>query len=311
MNKTIDAQSADIEGKYQKIVSKDEEEKIIVYLKIDISLRDLRDREIKLSKDKNRAKLSFMELFRERLSLIPGKRDKISITLNVDIRDKSDIEKKTYGPFDMEIPKLSKQDMYRFMVYTLLKNKFTLLSAQEIARIGCKIIPYNKKSFMKLRMGSLRLETYLLCKQKPIKSHDKNTCVLDYVWSQVRGRRGFKTYTYDKLKNELYHYVQKPPNVSTEELINWAKTCHTNISIHAFDSTWRKFVSFTNSNTMRNVTLVYYVKDGHCYPITDRELKTLASKANQGGCDNLLKYMTDLKWTRRHDQVHKIQTLDE
>ena len=34
----------------------------------------------------------------------------------------------------------------------------------------------------------------------------------------------------------------KPLMVSTEELIDWAKNCHSNVSIHAFDATYRKFV---------------------------------------------------------------------
>ena len=37
----------------------------------------------------------------------------------------------------------------------------------------------------------------------------------------------------------------------------------------------------------------------------------MASKANQGGCDNLLKHMSDLKWTRRHENVTKIESIDE
>lgn len=86
-------------------------------------------------------------------------------------------------------------------------------------------------------MGKLRLESYLLNKQRPIKSHGVNTCVVDYVWDQVRGKRGFKTYTYEKLKNEIFGYV---PEGDTEELINWANECHDNVSIHAFDSRYKK-----------------------------------------------------------------------
>ena len=61
----------------------------------------------------------------------------------------------------------------------------------------------------------------------------------------------------------------------------------------------------------KNVTLVYIVKDHHCFPITDEKLKLVASKANQGGCNNLLKYMADIKWTRRHENITKIKTVDE
>ena len=105
--------------------------------------------------------------------------------------------------------------------------------------------------------------------------------------------------------------VSEPPMINTEELIDWAKMCHTNVSIHAYDSTYRKFVPYTNTNTRTNVTLVYVVKDHHCFPITDKKLKLIASKANQGGCDNLLKHMADIKWTRRHENINKIKSMEE
>lgn len=116
----------------------------------------------------------------------------------------------------MDIPQLNNEDMYRFMVYTLLKNNFTLLSAEEIKKIGFKIITHNNKFFMKHSMGSLKLESYLLNKQRPIKSHGKDTCVVDYVWDQVRDKKGFKTYSYDKLKNEIYEFVYEAPMINTE-----------------------------------------------------------------------------------------------
>ena len=58
------------------------------------------------------------------------------------------------------------------------------------------------------------------------------------------------------------------------------------------------------------MSLVYIVKDHHCFPITDEKLKMVASKANQGGCEDLLKYMTDMKWTRRHENVIQIKKID-
>ena len=71
--------------------------------------------------------------------------------------------------------------MYKFMVHTLLKNNFTLLSAEEIKSIGCQIITQNVKFFMKHNMGKIKLESYLLCKQRPVKSYGVNTCVIDYI----------------------------------------------------------------------------------------------------------------------------------
>ena len=53
------------------------------------------------------------------------------------------------------------------------------------------------------------------------------------------------------------------------------------------------------------------MKDHQCHPIIDERLKTIVTKANQGGADNLWKYMSDMKWSRRHDQFTVLNDLDE
>ena len=40
-------------------------------------------------------------------------------------------------------------------------------------------------------------------------------------------------------------------------------------------------------------------------------MKLIARKVNQGGCNNLLKHMNDLKWTRRYENMTKIKTVDD
>ena len=295
----------------------DDDENIIEYPKRQVSLQKFRIEEARRSNTIRKKGSSFLKLFGKRLDSMEGERKKVSITLYADIKDISNkfdldklnenIEEKTYGPFTMDMPKMSKNDMYKFMMYTLLDNNFTILSAQVIDKIGCKIITYDDQNFMDHRMGKLKLQSYLLCKQKPIKSHGKNTCAVDYVWDQVKGKRGFKTYDYDKLKSEIYSYVYNPPMINTEELINWVKNCHHNVSIHAYDSTYRKFISHTSPST--NVSLVYIVKDHHCFPITNEKLKLTASKASQS--NHLLKYMSDLKWTRRHENIYKMKKLED
>lgn len=69
---------------------------------------------------------------------------------------------KSYGPFKIPVPKLDDEDMYKFMVHTLLKNNFTLLSAQTITAIGREIISHNKQFFKDYKMGALKLETFCL-----------------------------------------------------------------------------------------------------------------------------------------------------
>ena len=98
------------------------------------------------------------------------------------------------------------------------------------------------------------------------------------------------------------------PMMSTQELIDWAKVCHPNVSIHAYDSTWRKFTKH-NPLHQHTIALVFYIKDHHLYPIQDNHLKQIATKANQGGDDNLWRYMSELKWSNRSSNYIKYQQL--
>lgn len=53
-----------------------------------------------------------------------------------------------------------------FLMYTFLKDKFTMLLGEYIDRIGGIITPYDKKQFVKHSMGALKFESYLLRDQK-------------------------------------------------------------------------------------------------------------------------------------------------
>ncbi|XP_068677184.1 uncharacterized protein [Montipora foliosa] len=224
------------------------------------------------------------------------------------VQDK--ITEKTFGPFQMSVPRLSAEDMYKFFMYTLLSHNYTPLSAEVITKIGARVITYEPQFFAHHFMAGLKLESYLLSKQRKPKSYGSDSCVIDFVWDQVRGKRGFKSYDYKKLKDEIFKYCADPPRMTTKELIDWAKYCHSNVSIHAYDSTYRKFKTHTNKHNC-DVFLVYIVKDHHCFPITDEKLKITAAKANQGGCDDLLKYMSEMKWSRNHEFVHKLNKFDD
>lgn len=66
----------------------------------------------------------------------------------------------------------------------------------------------------------------------------------------------FKNYTFDKLKNEINRFVEgNDRRVSTQELVNWAKNCHLNVSIHAYDMRYKKFIRHTNDHP--DVVLVF------------------------------------------------------
>ena len=97
--------------------------------------------------------------------------------------------------------------------------------------------------------------------------------------------------------------------MSTQELIDWAKACHPNVSIHAYDSTWRKFMKHI-ARSKPPIFLIFYVKDHHLYSIQDDRLKHIATKANQGGADNLWKYMTDMKWSNKSSNYNMYEELE-
>lgn len=100
--------------------------------------------------------------------------------------------------------------------------------------------------------------------------------------------------------------------MSTQEVVDWARECHpNNVSIHAYDSTYKKFMKHITSTPRHDISLVFFIKDNHCYPITDERLKILATKANQGGVDNLWKFMGEMKWSRRHEQFVVINDMEE
>ena len=112
--------------------------------KISVSLQDMRDEELKRARvSKYKKQSSFQNLFQERLEQMPGKREGAQITINAVIEhtigNRTEFIDKTYGPFKMEVPKLSKPDMYKFLMYTLLQNNFTVLSTETIAEIGATI----------------------------------------------------------------------------------------------------------------------------------------------------------------------------
>ena len=73
--------------------------------------------------------------------------------------------------------------------------------------------------------------------------------IIIIIFLQCRGRRGFKTYTFDKLKEELRGYAYNYPILSTQEIIDWAKACHFNLSVHAYDARYKTFAQYIANAT--------------------------------------------------------------
>ena len=195
------------------------------------------------------------------------------------------------------------------MIFTSLQNGFSIFSTQIIVSVGAKITKHKEQHFINHKVGALKLNTYFLDKQFPTKQRGDNTCMIDFVWHQCCSRKRFRTYSYDKLQQELSECVACFPLMSTRELVEWARACHPNVSIHAYDPKDRKFIKHTVHPC--DISLVNFVKDKHCYPITDERLKTIATKDNKGGADNLWRYMSEIKWSRRHEQITGLRDLNE
>ena len=284
--------------------------------KISVSLQDMRDEELKRERVSKYIKTVIISklVSRKTRTEMPGKRERAQFTINAVIEhtigNRTEYTDKTYGPFKMEVPKLSKPDMYKFLMYTLLQNNFTVLSTETIAEIGATITTHNEQFFKDHKVGVLKLNTFFLDKQFQIKQRGDNTCIVDFVWHNCQGKKEFQKYTYQKLYDEMEVYGSAGfPMMSTQELIYWAKACHPNVSIHAYDSTWRKFMKHIASHGHSDVTLVFFIKDHHLYPIQDDRLKHIATKANQGGADNLWKYMIDIKWSNKSSNYIMYQDL--
>ena len=72
------------------------------YPMIKTTLDELRKDEMKMSKDKRRSELSFMDLFKTRLDKIPGGRETVSISISVEIEQdikENSTKTTTHGAF--------------------------------------------------------------------------------------------------------------------------------------------------------------------------------------------------------------------
>ena len=151
-------------------------------------------------------------------------------------------------------------------MYTLNKKNLTVLSTKTITDIGTTINAHNEQFFKDHEVDKLKLSTFFVDKQFQIKQRGDNTCMIDYVWHNCRNKKGFQKYTYQKLSHKLREYAAHFPMMSTHELVEWAKTCNPNVSIHAYDLMWRKFMKHIPQHGYWEITLVFYIKNHHLYP---------------------------------------------
>ena len=150
--------------------------------KIPVSLQSMRNEELKRVRvSKYKKQSSFQNLFHDRLQQIPGKRERAQITINAVIEhtigNRTEYIDKSLGPFKMEVPKSDKSDMYKFLMYTLLQNNFTVLWTEIIAEIGADISTHNTQFFKDHVAGAVKLNTFFLDKQFRL-----NNGAIIFVW---------------------------------------------------------------------------------------------------------------------------------
>lgn len=129
-----------ISQKLSKIISSSG--KVINYPKKLLSIAKMRDEELDLSTTPGKLKLTFAELFERRLKSLSGKKTRIRVKIDADVRQSfgvtSNLESKSWGPFEILIPKLSLSDMYKLFIYLLRNNGFSVLSTQTIEEVGAQ-----------------------------------------------------------------------------------------------------------------------------------------------------------------------------
>ena len=111
-----------------------ENSSIITLDKKPIDIADMREDEMAKSRILQNAPGSTIQnLFENRLDQIPGKQERVQVMMNADVENWNEktrmITPKTFGPFTMEMPKMSNDvyDLYNIMVYKLLKYDFSIL----------------------------------------------------------------------------------------------------------------------------------------------------------------------------------------
>ena len=120
----IDEESININTKYQNLISS--EEKIRNYPMIETSLHNLRNDEKRRSSSKNKAKMSFLQLFEERLDHIQGEREIVSINLDVEIDTNKSLTEE-YLKITPEMIENEEDDEYKMKYKNIIKQSFRIV----------------------------------------------------------------------------------------------------------------------------------------------------------------------------------------
>ena len=112
---------------------------------------------------------------------------------------------KEYGPYIIDMPSNFKNDtdQTKFLMNELIDHKMELPSFYYITKIGADVVQYEQQDIIDHKMGNIKLDSYIVNyhndKQK-IKQYDKDSCIINYIWNEIKYKKGFLKYTYEKSK---------------------------------------------------------------------------------------------------------------
>lgn len=146
-----------------------------------------------------------------------------------------------------------------------------------ITGLDIKLIKNKKQNLKNIKMKGLR-KFYQNLKNinTNIKYEDKNDgyCVINYIWHEMKGRKGFNHMTKDKLIKEFENICEDiEQGITTEQIIKVIENYHPNISLYALDPMFNVFTSYISKNNNSKLILAFLVNNNHCYPILKEETK--------------------------------------
>ena len=230
------------------------------------------------------------------------KEQSTSLNIKVAIKDErtGETKKSTHGPYqrdDMPV-QLKGTNVYKYLLYVLLDKGFNQLSGEVVSAIGGSITKLTE-------LLPQHAEQHRTCCQAALEGH---ICTELRIVS-CEGKEGIPDLQLRKVEGQAIRLLRKRATSKHLRAGQLGKGAPGTVSIHAFDPRNRKFI--TQSYGHRQITLVYQVKDEHCFSIINHELKATATKVNAAGCTDLMKHIIDIKWTMRHDNVRLLDSFDE
>lgn len=172
-------------------------------------------------------------------------------------------------------------------------NYYTLLG------VTFELLKYTPTDLKDVKMKGTKLIYQLLTKacDRKIKQQD-GTCVIDYIYDEVKGLPRFLKYTKDLIIHEFTQIAGDiTEGISTDAILKWAKEKHPNISVYAVDPMMQVFAKQIANSQQSVLQLVFVVNNSHLYPITKREVKHDVAKKLRL---DLSEYLTDFKFKIEH-----------